>query len=153
MTIEKEMKVDRFIRAYHKQTDTVAFEILLPPDCLTFLSMVDFLHDEIDPLLYGLTELDADQTDYIHRYFFVDNIADTDYFDYFLECDSVPESKVKTQEELFAVIEQDCIDFVTSIIGDADSSFGVPASYKQDFWALKELLYKIYQQGVQDGRL
>lgn len=147
------MPVERYIRAYHKQTEALAFEILLPPNALTFLSMVDFLQDDIDPLLYGCYELDADQTDYIHRHFFVDNIADTDYFDYFLKCDSVPTSKVKTQEQLFAVIEQDCTDFVTSIIGNADSSFGVPASYKQDFWALKELLYKIYQQGVTDGRV
>lgn len=145
------MKVNRYIRAYHKQTGTVAFEIQLPSDCLTFLSTVDFLHDEIDPLLYGCMELDADQTDYIHRHFFVDNIADTDYFDYFLECDSV--DQVKTKEELFTVIEQDCIDFVTSIIGDSDSSFGVTPAYKQDFWALQELMYKIYQQGVQDGRI
>lgn len=63
------------------------------------------------------------------------------------------ENKVKTQKQLFEFVEQDCINFVTSIIGDADSSFGVPASYKQDFWALKELLYKIYQQGVTDGRV
>ena len=153
MTVGKEIQVARYIRAYHKQTEQLAFEILLPPDCLTFLSTVDFLHDEIDPLLYGLTELDADQTDLLHRHFFIDNIADTDYFDYFLECDSVPQSKVKTQEELFVFVEQDCIDFVTCITGDSDSSFGVTAAYRQDFRELQELLYKIYQQGVQDGRL
>ena len=147
------MQVKRYIRAYHKQTEQLAFEILLPSDALTFLSMVDFLQYDIDPLLYGIIELNADETDFLHRHFFVDNIADTDYFDYFLECDAVPVNKVKTQEELFAFVDQDCTDFITSIIGDSDSSFGVPAAYRQDFWALKELLYKIYQQGVQDGRL
>ena len=135
------MQVERYIRAYHKQTEALAFEVQLPADCLTYLSMVDFLQDDIDPLLYGCYELDADQTDYIHRYFFVDNIADTDYFDYFLECDSVVENKVKTKEQLFAFVEEDCTDFVTSITGDS----GIPAAYRQDFWALKELMYKIYQ--------
>ena len=153
MTVEKEMLVERYIRAYHKQTEQLAFEIKLPSNALTFLSMVDFLQDEIDPLLYGITELDADQTDYIHRHFFVDNIADPDYFDYFLECDSLPTSKVKTKEEFFesnliSTLEDELSFLVHDVSGFSDRR--VP---KHSLNNIKELAYKIYQQGVQDGRL
>lgn len=147
------MQVARFIRAYRKQTETLAFEIQLPRDALTFLSTVDFLQDEVDPLLYGVTELDADQTDYIHRHFFVDNIADTDYFDYFLECDSIPENKVKTKEELFdsnliSTLEDKLSFLVHDVLGFSDRI--IPKHSLND---IKELAYKIYQQGVIDGRL
>jgi hypothetical protein len=141
------MRVERYIRAYHKQTESLAFEVQLPPDCLTFLSMVDFLQVDIDPLLYGCYELDADQTDYIHRHFFVDNIADTDYFDYFLECDT---TKVKTKEELYEQ-SKGLTTFVSIFCDDNDFSEGsVPSILLEQ---LQDLCYKIYQQGVQDGQL
>lgn len=144
------MQVARYIRAYHKQTETLAFEVLLPSDCLTFLSTVDFLQDDIDPLLYGVTELDADQTDFLHRHFFVDNIADSDYFDYFLECDSVPVSKVKTKEELVGQYKGLRI-FISQILDDDDFSEGSVASLHLE--QLNDFAYTIYKQGVQDGRL
>lgn len=153
MTVEKEMKVNRCIRAYHKNLDRLVFAVQLPPDALTFLSTLCLHQDKADPLLYCVYDLTKEQVELIFGHYHLLYAVDTDYFDYQLDCDSVAEDKVKTQDELFAFVEQYCIDFVTSITGGSDSSFGVPASYKQDFWALKELLYKIYQQGVTDGRL
>lgn len=147
------MQVARYIRAYHKQTETLAFEVLLPSDCLTFLSMVDFLQSDDDPLLYYCYGLDADQTDYIHRHFFIDNIADTDYFDYFLECDSIPTSKIKTKEQLFnsnlIFTLEDELRFLVRDVSNCSDRI-VPKHSLND---IKELCYKIYQQGVQDGEL
>lgn len=146
------MQVDRYIRAYYKQTEALGFEIQLPPDALTFLSTVDFLQDEIDPLLYGLTELTGDQVDYIHYHFFKENIADPDYFDYFLECDAVPQSKVKTQEELFDLYEQDCVNFILELT-EEDATPNQVRMFKQHLSKLQDLRYQSYLQGVQDGRL
>lgn len=143
------MQVARYIRAYHKQTETLAFEVLLPSDCLTFLSTVDFLQDDIDPLLYGVTELDADQTDFLHRHFFVDNIADSDYFDYFLECDS---TTVKTKEEVdnyFADYLRINLECLICTITDELKPI-IPAECLEYF---KMYTYKVYQQGITDGRL
>ena len=147
------MKVERYIRVYYRHRDVQAYQLALPSDALTFLSTVDFLQNNDDPLLYCVYDLTEDQANYIYKH--LNNhcsIDDNGYFDYQLDCERV-ESKVRTKEELFEFVEKDCTDFITSITGDSESSFGVPAAYKQDFWALKELLYKIYQQGVIDGRL
>lgn len=147
------MQVARYIRAYHKQTEALAFEILLPPDCLTFLSTIDFLHDEIDPMLYGCTELTKNQCDYLFGHWHLLYEADTDYFDYFLECDSVPQNKVKTQEELFGstliyTLEDELKFLVNDVSGFSDRI--IPKHSLND---IKDLVYRIYQQGVQDGRL
>lgn len=146
------MQVARYIRAYIPQVGSLAFEIKLPKNnTLTALQTLK-LGDEDDPLFIFQYDLDFQQVKLLCLELgcVIENLDDR--FDYQLECDSVPASKVKTQEQLFAFVEQDCTDFVTCITGDSDSSFGVTAAYKQDFWALKELLYKIYQQGVTDGR-
>lgn len=147
------MQNNRYIRAYHKNLDRIAFEIQLPSDALTFLSTLDFLTiDNNDVNLYCVYDLTKEQTDFIFNHFHLSRQAETDYFDYQLDCDVV-ENKVKTKEELFGAIEQDCVDFITDITGDSDSSFGLPTRYKQYLSTMQELVYKIYQQGVQDGRL
>ncbi len=150
MTIEKEMQVDRFIRTYHKGTGTLAFEVQLPQDALTYLSTVGFLQNDNDPLLYCCYQLDADQTDYIHRHFFVDNIADTDYFDYFLECDRVTDDHIKTKQQLMKQYKGLRL-FISQILDDNDFSEGSVCSLYLE--QLQDFAYTIYRQGVQDGRL
>lgn len=95
------MQVERYIRAYNKNLDSLIFEIKLPTDALTFLSTIPSLMNRDDPLLYYCYGLTKEQTDFIHYYFFMQYITDTDYFDYYLECDAKPEKPVvKTKEEL-----------------------------------------------------
>ena len=144
------MSVERYIRAYNKGTGTLMFEIKLPLDSLTFLSTVPFLVNEDDPLLYYCYELTGEQTDFIHQHFFLKHVADTDYLDYVLDCDNVIQSEIKTKEDLYAYIKQDCVDFINSLVGDSDSSFGLPTRYIQDLSAMQDLCYKIYQLGVSD---
>lgn len=147
------MQVSRYIRAYHKQSEQLAFEIKLPSNSLTFLSTLSFLENDNDPLLYCVYELTDRQTDIISFNFFYHNIADPDYFDYFLECDSVAQTKVKTKEQFFdSNLISTLEDELRFLVNDV-SGFGDRKIPKQSLSDIKELCYKIYQQGVQDGGL
>lgn len=135
----------RYIRAYHKQTETLAFEIKLPENALDMLFHLTFLKNDSDPLLYTVYELNKEQVDLIYFHYFKRSVADTDYFDYFLECDSEAVRKIKTQEELLDHLKGeevfDC--FIDLLYFQHRSLLNI----------FKDMCYKIYQQGVEDGRL
>ena len=146
------MSVERYIRAYNKGIGTLIFEIKLPANAITFLSTVPFLVNEDDPLLYYCYELTGKETDFIHQHFFLKHIADTDYFDYMLECDSAPqESKVKTKEELLKVFNTSLEDSLRSLIFSVTNDFErrIP---KWELIEIQDLCYRIYHQGVSDER-
>ena len=147
------MQVNRFVAFYQGDGEPI-YRVQLPHDCFPFLQGLDYLKSDNDPLLYcnyELTEEEAAQIMMLvdggsHDYWLA---LKAEYFTFVLECDRVDEDHTKTRDQLYAFTEHYCIDFVTSITGDSD----VTAAYRQDFRELQELLYKIYQQGVIDGRL
>ena len=149
------MQVDRYIRAFHKQTVALAFAVQLPPDALTFLSTLDFLTANNDDVnLYCVYDLTKEQANLIFGYYHLLYEADTDYFDYFLDCDAKPEKPVvKTKEELLNSNLGSYLEDLLSFMVHDISGISDRITPKHALADIKDHMYKIYQQGVVDGQL
>lgn len=154
------MQVARFLRFYNIEGQ-LFFEAKLPTDCFNFLSTLDFLLNEDDPLLYYCYQLEKDQciliaTSLASDSFDISEIislcSDKSSLSICLDCDRLDEDHTKTKEEVTDLFKHWLTMNLDWVISDLTSDLKpiVNPKYLEGF---NKMLYKAYQQGVIDGRL